>query len=81
MKAFVWLSRIEVRNSESWFVGHGVAAHSLEDARALLREVFPESLDNEPMYRITTRGMYWGQRVEFTARLVDKAPTKAVVEA
>lgn len=79
MRAYVWLSRLEVRNAEFWIVGHGAVAHTADDARQILSANFPDVSDADPSYIFDIGSFERGQRVEFSARVFDATPPKATV--
>jgi hypothetical protein len=79
MKAYIWLTSIEVRHGESWIVGSGAAAVSINDAKKVLYSFSPESLENPPTYVFDAPSLVAGQRLEFTCRLVEPSTPKAMV--
>lgn len=70
MKAYIWLSGSQVRSGERWYTGHGVAAVSLESAKAYLSNNLAVDTSEDPMYVVPTRDMLEGELVEFNFRLI-----------
>lgn len=81
VKAYIWFTNIEVRHSESYINGVGVVCRGIQEARAMLESTFPEYLDRAPDLIHAAAGSYVGQRIEFSARLVEPVNKALVVSS